>query len=410
HEAPEGITVTWNYSTDRFAVDTISLMAQQFETLLQQAVDQPDTPLEKLVAGVNPPQSSSKSAKRRKKFKRVAPHSVQHSANDMVSIQPLPCGVLTIQPNRADVDLGGWATGQRTVLHQKLLQHGALLFRGFSIPTAREFEQAAEAISPGLFGEYGDLPRAGVSGKVYGSTPYPEDKAILFHNESSHLQQWPMKIWFCCLQPAQQGGATPIVDCRRVYQALSPEVRDRLAQKQLTYVRNYIKGLDVNWQDFFHTTDRNVVERRCQAAAVDWEWLADDGLQTRQVRPAIARHPHTRDWVVFNQLQLHHLSYLDAPTQASLLSLFGADRLPRQVYYGDGSPIEPAVLEALQIAYTQAEQVFTWQQGDILMLDNMLMAHGRQPYVGPRRIAVAMGEIMAQAQLGMPEIPSDLKT
>ncbi|MEO1350731.1 MAG: amino acid adenylation domain-containing protein [Cyanobacteria bacterium J06635_15] len=410
HEAPEGITVTWNYSTDRFAADTISRMAQQFETLLQQAVDQPDTQLETLVAGVNPPQSGSKSTKRRKKFKRVAPHSVQHSANDMVSIQPLPCGVLTIQPNRADVDLGGWATGQRTVLHQKLLQHGALLFRGFSIPTAREFEQAAEAISPDLFGEYGDLPRAGVSGKVYGSTPYPEDKAILFHNESSHLQQWPMKIWFCCLQPAQQGGVTPIVDCRRVYQALSPEVRDRLAQKQLMYVRNYIKGLDVNWQDFFHTTDRSVVERRCQAAAVDWEWLADDGLQTRQVRPAIARHPHTRDWVVFNQLQLHHLSYLDAPTQASLLSLFGADRLPRQVYYGDGSPIEPAVLEALQIAYTQAEQVFTWQQGDILMLDNMLMAHGRQPYVGPRRIAVAMGEIMAQAQLGMPETPSDLKT
>ena len=243
------------------------------------------------------------------------------------------------------------------------------------------------------------MPRTGVSDKVYGSTPYPEDKAILFHNESSHLQQWPMKIWFCCLQPSKQGGETPIVDCRQAYQILSPEMRDRLEKKRLMYVRNYIKGLDVDWQDFFHTDDRSIVEQRCQAADVEWEWLADDGLQTRQVRPAVVRHPHTKDWVVFNQLQLHHLSYLDEPTQKSLLSLFGEERLPRQVYYGDGSPIEPSVLDALQSAYEQATKLFPWQQGDILMLDNMLMAHGRNPYIGPRKITVAMGEIMTQLNL-----------
>ncbi|MEM7795317.1 MAG: amino acid adenylation domain-containing protein, partial [Cyanobacteria bacterium P01_C01_bin.118] len=399
NETPDGITVAWNYSTDRFAKDTIHRLAQQFETLLSKAVDQPDISLETLTSMVVPQQSSSKGPKRRKKFKRVAPQAVQQSPADIVNIQPLSCGVMTVQANSNNVDLAGWARGERQMLNQMLSKQGALLFRGFSINTAKNFEQAAEAICPDLFGEYGDLPRTGVSDKVYGSTPYPEDKAILFHNESSHLQQWPMKIWFCCLQPAKQGGATPIVDCRKIYQALSPEIRDCLKQKQLMYVRNYIKGLDVNWQDFFHTDDRSVVEQRCQSAAIEWEWLPDDGLQTRQIRPALARHPHTGEWVVFNQLQLHHLSYLDQPTQQSLLSLFGEDRLPRQVYYGDGSPIEPEVLNALQTAYIEAEQVFTWQQGDILMLDNMLMAHGRHAYVGPRKIAVAMGEIMTQAKL-----------
>lgn len=396
HETPDGITVAWNYSTDRFAKDTIHHLAQQFETLLTQAVSQPDISLETLTSMVTQQQSGPK---RRKKFKRVAPQAVQQSTANVVDIRPLPCGVMTVQANSHDVDLPRWARGERQALNQRLSNHGALLFRGFAINTAKDFEQAAEAICPELFGEYGDLPRTGVSDKVYGSTPYPEDKAILFHNESSHLQQWPMKIWFCCLQPARQGGATPIVDCRKIYQALSPEIRDCLEQKQLMYVRNYIKGLDVNWQDFFHTSDRSVVEQRCQAAGIEWEWLEDDGLQTRQIRPALARHPHTGEWVVFNQLQLHHLSYLDNPTQQSLLSLFGEDRLPRQVYYGDGSPIEPAVLNALQTAYIEAEQVFTWQQGDILMLDNMLMAHGRHSYIGPRKIAVAMGEIMTQAKL-----------
>ncbi|MEM8809423.1 MAG: condensation domain-containing protein [Cyanobacteria bacterium P01_G01_bin.38] len=399
HETASGMTVDWNYSTDRFAAVTIERMAHQFEALLQHIVNHPDSSLESLANQVTQPPSKSSSSARRKQFKRVAPQAVQRSATDVVTHQVLPCGVQTIQPRHEAVDLATWAAGQQTAIHQQLRQQGALLFRGFSIKTATAFEQVAQAICPELFGDYGDLPRAGVSGKVYGSTPYPEDKAILFHNESSHLQQWPIKIWFCCLQPAQQGGATPIVDCRRVYQALSAEVRDRIFQKQLMYVRNYIKGLDVSWQDFFQTPDRTVVEQRCRATGMDWEWLEADGLQTRQVRPAIVRHPQTGDWVVFNQLQLHHLSYLDEPTQASLRSLFGEARLPRQVYYGDGIPIEPAVLDALQTAYTQAEQIFPWQQGDILMLDNMLIAHGRQAYTGPRKIAVAMAEIMTQAEL-----------
>jgi hypothetical protein len=84
-----------------------------------------------------------------------------------------------------------------------------------------EFESFAQAIAT-LFAEYGDLPRVEVSGKVYGSTPYPPEQAILFHNESSHLHYWPLKIWFFCVQPAQQGGETPIVDCRKVYQLLDP--------------------------------------------------------------------------------------------------------------------------------------------------------------------------------------------
>ena len=399
YETSAGITVAWNYSTDRFAKGTVDLMARQYETLLQQVVEQPDSLLEQLATQFTKRQSGPKATKRRKKFKRVAPQAVQQSTNDLVTIKSLICGVLTLQPKHSSVDLSSWAREHRATINQKLQQQGALLFRGFSILSATDFEQVAEAICPNLFGEYGDLPRTGVSDKVYGSTPYPEDKAILFHNESSHLQQWPMKIWFCCLQPSKQGGETPIVDCRQAYQILSPEMRDRLEKKRLMYVRNYIKGLDVDWQDFFHTDDRSIVEQRCQAADVEWEWLADDGLQTRQVRPAVVRHPHTKDWVVFNQLQLHHLSYLDEPTQKSLLSLFGEERLPRQVYYGDGSPIEPSVLDALQSAYEQATKLFPWQQGDILMLDNMLMAHGRNPYIGPRKITVAMGEIMTQLNL-----------
>jgi alpha-ketoglutarate-dependent taurine dioxygenase len=42
--------------------------------------------------------------------------------------------------------------------------------------------------------------------------------------------------------------------------------------------------------------------------------------------------------------------------------------------------------------YREAAVCFAWQKGDLLMVDNMLVAHGRAPFTGPRRILVAMAE------------------
>src|SRR6185503_18963441 len=105
-------------------------------------------------------------------------------------------------------------------------------------------EAVAQAACPDLFGEYGDLPREGVSGRVYGSTPYPADQTILFHNESSHLARWPMRIFFHCLEPAARGGETPLVDGRRVLAGLRPELRESIRRRRLMYVRHFIPGVD----------------------------------------------------------------------------------------------------------------------------------------------------------------------
>lgn len=401
-ETPQELEVSWNYSTELFEAQTIERLAQNFSTLLQHLSTHPDALLDDLplLSAVETHQQkrqqSTRQAKRRKKFHQVVPQAVQLSPPQAVTRRFLPSTPslpLVYQTSAPDIDLVDWAGTHREELEAELLRAGAILFRGFTVPTVETFEWVAQAICPSLFGEYGDLPRVGVSGKVYQSTPYPADKPILFHNESSHQSRYPMKIWFCCLQPAQEGGETPIVDCRQIYQRLSPSVREQFLTRQLLYVRNYIKGLDVSWQAFFQTDDKSIVERQCEQAGVMWEWLDNDGLQTRQVRPAIAQHPQTGDWVFFNQIQLHHVSFLDDATRTSLLDLLGESQMPRQVYYGDGSPIEPAVLDDLQQIYAQSTRCFTWQHGDILMLDNMLTAHGRNPYVGPRQIAVAMGDL-----------------
>ena len=95
----------------------------------------------------------------------------------------------------------------------------------------------------------------------------------------------------------------------------------------------------------------------------------------------------------FNQVQLHHIHCLDPEVRQSLLSMFKPEDLPRHVYYGDGSIIENDVMDHIGETYEKYAVRFQWRQGDVITLDNMLTAHGRDPYSGPRKIVVALGNM-----------------
>ena len=405
HETEEELVGAWRYRTDLFDAATIQRLSRQLETLFSQVASQPTTRIQSLdllseIERTHQTMTNLKHAERKfDRFKHIKPKAVSLTQRSLIQtsrLQPDQSLPLVVQPSSDDTDLIDWAIHHRDWINQHLYQHGAILFRSRQIETVETFEQFAQGISPSLFGEYGDLPRVSVGGNVYSSTPYPADRAILFHNESSHLSCYPMKIWFYCIQPAQAGGETPIVDGRQVYQQLAPELRATFAEKGLMYVRNFVEGLDVSWRQFFQTDDRAKVETHCRQSGITWEWT-DTGLRTCQIRPAITTHPKTGDCVWFNQLLLHHMACLDAPVRQSMLDSLGAANLPRHVYYGDGTPIPDAVVEAIQTAFAQAKIAFPWQMGDVLLLDNILTAHGRNPYEGSRQIVVAMGEMVSNS-------------
>src|SRR6516164_1877623 len=131
---------------------------------------------------------------------------------------------------RKAVDLSDWARNNREYIAQKLHKHGGILFRGFNLKTPEDFERVAAGIYSEIYSEYGDLPRESAGGKIYTSTPYPEDKRILYHNESSHMNRWATRISFFCVIAAKEGGCSPVVDCRKVYQQLDPAVREKFEQ------------------------------------------------------------------------------------------------------------------------------------------------------------------------------------
>ncbi|MEP6911126.1 MAG: TauD/TfdA family dioxygenase [bacterium] len=300
---------------------------------------------------------------------------------------------LLIEPATSATDLIAWAKANLSEIKAWLNIHGGILFRGFNVTTTEEFERFIVAVSGNLLDySYRSTPRSLVSGKIYTSTEYPAQQSIPLHNENCYARDWPMKIWFFSMQCARTGGETPIADSRRVYQRIPPRIRELFAQKGVMYVRNYGSGLDLSWEEVFQTTSKSEVESYCHSFGLDFEWLPEDRLRTRQVCQAVARHPHTGEMVWFNQAQLFHISRLKPEVREAMLTIFSEEDLPRNVLYGDGTQIDPNDLDQICAVYAQEEIAFPWHQGDVLMLDNMLAAHARKPFSGERKVVVGMAE------------------
>jgi len=301
---------------------------------------------------------------------------------------------LVIEPEINNLNLAVWAGHNREVVETHLLTHGAILFRGFKLETVAHFEEFVKAISTKLL-EYRERssPRSEITKGVYTSTDHPADQFIHFHNEQSYTQSWPMKLWFFCVQAAQERGATPIADGRRVLKLLDAQTRERFSQKRVMYMRNYGEGLGLSWQDAFQTSNKLEVENYCRKSFIDFTWKANDGLRTRQVFDPIVVHPRTREAVWFEHTAFFHISSLEPVVREAILQEFAEEDLPFNTYYGDGSPIEAAALEQIRGAYQQTAVRFPWQEQDVLLIDNVLTSHGREPFVGPRKIVVAMTEL-----------------
>lgn len=300
-------------------------------------------------------------------------------------------GPVLLKPDQGE-DSWAWLAASRPRIEEILTTCGGVVLRGLGFNSVSEFNRAVQVFSPDLL-EYvhRSTPRTKVGGKLYTATEYPADRTIPLHNENSYTDSWPRRIYFYCAVAAEQGGETPTADARSVYRRIDPEVREKFERGGVLYVRNFTDGIDLSWQEVFQTTDRAEVEAYCAAHGIEGNWSSGGPvLRTRQRCQATVRHPHTGETVWFNQAHLFHVSALDDAEQSSLVSELGVENLPRNALYGNGEPIEPEVLTHIREAYEKEKVVFPWQRGDVMILDNLLFAHGRNPYQGVRKTVVAM--------------------
>lgn len=307
----------------------------------------------------------------------------------LVEGQELP---LVVRPAMDGMDLAAWAAGHKDRIDALLLEHRALLFRGFEIDSVERFEAFVMATSNGELLEYRDrtTPRTTEGNRIYTATIHPADQRINPHNEGTYWIRWAMKLYFCCLKAASSGGETPMADVRKVYQRIDPAIRARFEEKKFALVRNYNDGFGLPWQEVFQTDSKDEVEEFCRQNDIEAEWKDGGRLRTRQVRAAVRSHPVTGERVWFNHAAFYHHTTLDPAMRDALVTEFGEEGLPYNTYYGDGTPIEPDVVAQIRDAYEQEKVLFPWQAGDVALLDNMSVAHAREPYEGERMVVVSM--------------------
>ena len=318
------------------------------------------------------------------------------SSNEVVKIAPLHGeGIppLLVECQLPSLELSPWAADNLPLIQSLLQKHGAVLFRGFAPEGPEGMQKFNSAIGMKLMNYMeGATPRKRVTDNVYTSTEFPEDQTIAQHNENSYVMTFPMKVCFSCVIAPEDRGETPIADVRDVLRRIPADIRKRFEEKQYMLVRNFSEHLSLDWRTSFKVSTREEMERYALNARLELEWQDDDRLKTRQVRPAIATHPVTGDQIWFNHIAFWHVSSLEKNVREVLLAGYSEEGLPYNTYYGDRTRIEDDVIEVIRQAYEAAITKFAWMKGDLLLLDNMLVSHGRSPFSGPRKILVSLGD------------------
>jgi alpha-ketoglutarate-dependent taurine dioxygenase len=310
-----------------------------------------------------------------------------------LSPQLLP---LFITPGEDNGNLVEWLKANRNGFDSDLARHGGLLFRGFNVPDVAAFNEFMKCFDteplPYMFrsSPREELDRSFKN--IYLSTSYPNERTINMHNESSYSRVWGMKIVFCCIQPAASGGETPLADSRRVLKDIRPALVEKFRTRGVMYRRSLLPAVGMPWQEVFQTDDKNAAETVCRKYDIRLQFRNKDQAVIEWVKPAVYIHPVTREETWFN-----HVYFFNKFSRYEELDMDPGDHLPEEylisdTLFGDGSEISYSEYSEIKNAYQRNRVVFPYQQGDIIFLDNMLAAHGRNPYAGDRVIATAIIE------------------
>jgi alpha-ketoglutarate-dependent taurine dioxygenase len=237
-------------------------------------------------------------------------------------------------------------------------------------------------------------PRRRYAEGVYSASKWPPKQPMCMHHELSYAFEPPGLMLFACLVAPADGGATPVADSPSVLAGLPAGLVERAERVGWLLVRNYNDDVGATIAESFGTDDRSAVEKYCRANAIKFEWQPGGGLRTWQHRSAVVRHPRTGQRCWFNQIAFLNQWTMDPEVREYLVEMYGEDGLPFNTRFGNGEPIGADVVQTVNETYEANTIREPWQAGDLLLVDNVRTAHGREPFEGPREVVVAMADAM----------------
>ena len=284
-----------------------------------------------------------------------------------------------------------WLGENKERLLEQLSRHGAILFRGLPVNSDSDFDSVIQSFGLKNF-TYGEslsnAVRRNRTERVFTANEAPASVSIFLHHEMAQTPIYPSKLFFYCEQAAHSGGATPLCRSDILLQELTKQAPEFVAACLKLGVRysNVMPNIDDlesgqgrSWRSTLSTDDKSAAEDKLRKLGYQWEWLEQDSLRvTTAVLPAVRETDNGRQ-VFFNQLIAAFRGWKDARNATE-----------KSIRFGDDSAIsEEAMAKAIQIGDELSFDML-WQPGDVVLVDNFLVMHGRRPFEGQRRVLASL--------------------
>jgi hypothetical protein len=280
-----------------------------------------------------------------------------------------------------------WLQERRRELDAKATRHGALLFRDFPVATPEDFDAFIRAFDYPNF-KYEDSLSNAVrvvrTERVFSANEAPPDVNIFFHHEMAQTPIFPSRLFFYCERAAAEGGATPI--CRSdvlldMLREKCPKFAADCEAKGLKYTNvmppsnDPNSGMGRSWQSTLRAETRDEAEARLRELGYAREWLADGCLRaTTPVLPAVKETADGRK-AFFNQLIAAFKGWKDARNDPS-----------KAITFGDGTPLDASAVHTAAALADEIAFDVPWQPGDVVLVDNYIVMHGRRSFSGTRKV------------------------
>lgn len=132
------------------------------------------------------------------------------------------------------------------------------------------------------------------------------------------------------------------------------------------------------------------MEKILESNGWSFSWDQNRNLRFWYLHSPVIPHPVTGEKIWFNQITSYHASYFRALPLYKNNTSITDDEFPFHSYYGDGSDIEPAVLQHIRAAMWSCAMGFRWQTFDVAVLDNQQVLHGRMGWTGERKLVTSL--------------------
>lgn len=284
-----------------------------------------------------------------------------------------------------------WIEANRGVLLHELASTGTVFFRDFPVGSIDDFDAFVRAFDLPNFAYADSLSnavRVNWTERVFSANEAPPEVTIYLHHEMAQTPIYPSKLFFYCEEAPAEGGATPLCRSDILVERMEQEVPQFLADcaaKGLKYSNvmpaedDPQSGMGRSWQSTLSVDSQGAAESRLAELGYSWEWLDDGCLRvTSPVLPAV-RDLRDGRRSFFNQLIAAFRGWKDTRNDPS-----------QAIRFGDDSPLDvDAVMRAVEMAEELCFDV-PWQKGDVALVDNYRVMHGRRFFVGKRRVLASL--------------------